>query len=123
MCIQSWDAVRHTDGPVRTLDRKIAPPPREELDTSMEALIHHFKLYTEGFHPPVGEAIGAVEGPRGEKAYYIVSDGSNKPYRSKIKGPSFYNLQALPKMVEGRMVADVVAAIGSIDIVLGDIDR
>ncbi len=123
LCQQSWEAVRDTDGPVRTLDRKIAPPPREELDTSMEALIHHFKLYTEGFHPPVGEAIGAVEGPRGEKAYYIVSDGSNKPYRSKIKGPSFYSLQALPKMVEGRMLADVVAVIGSIDIVLGDIDR
>ena len=109
--------------PVRTADRKIAPPPRAELDTSMEALIHHFKLFTEGYHPPVGEAIGAVEGPRGEKAYYIVSDGSNKPYRVKIKGPSFYNLQALPKMCEGRMVADVVAIIGSIDIVLGDIDR
>jgi NADH-quinone oxidoreductase subunit D len=111
------------NAPVRTSDRKIAPPPREELDTSMEALIHHFKLYTEGYHPPVGEAIGAVEGPRGEKAYYIVSDGSNKPYRVKIKGPSFYNLQALPLMVQGRMVADVVAMIGSIDIVLGDIDR
>jgi NADH-quinone oxidoreductase subunit D len=111
------------DGPVRTSDRKIAPPPREEVDTSMESLIHHFKLYTEGFHPPVGEAIGATEGPRGEKAYYIVSDGSNKPYRAKIKGPSFYNLQALPQMVIGRMVADVVAVIGSIDIVLGDIDR
>ena len=109
--------------PVRTSDRKIAPPPREELDTSMEALIHHFKLFTEGFHPPVGEAIGAVEGPRGEKAYYLVSDGSNKPYRAKIKGPSFYNLQALPLMVQNRLVADVVAIIGSIDIVLGDIDR
>ncbi len=121
ICVQAWE--RMPDGPVRTSDRKIAPPPREELDTSMEALIHHFKLYTEGFHPPVGEAIGAVEGPRGEKVYYIVSDGSNKPYRVKIKGPSFYNLQALPHMVEGSMVADVVAAIGSIDIVLGDIDR
>jgi NADH-quinone oxidoreductase subunit D len=121
ICNQAWEGM--PDGPVRTSDRKIAPPPREELDTSMEALIHHFKLFTEGFHPPVGEAIGAVEGPRGEKAYYIVSDGSNKPYRAKIKGPSFFNLQALPQMVEGRMVADVVAVIGSIDIVLGDIDR
>lgn len=125
ICVQAWNKVKTLgpNAPVRTSDRKIAPPPREELDTSMEALIHHFKLFTEGYHPPVGEAIGAVEGPRGEKAYYIVSDGSNKPYRVKIKGPSFYNLQALPKMVEGRMVADVVAMIGSIDIVLGDIDR
>jgi NADH-quinone oxidoreductase subunit D len=121
ICRQAWEGM--PDGPIRTSDRKIAPPPREELDTSMEALIHHFKLYTEGFHPPVGEAIGAVEGPRGEKAYYIVSDGSNKPYRAKIKGPSFFNLQALPQMVVGRMVADTVAVIGSIDIVLGDIDR
>ena len=109
--------------PVRTNDRKIAPPPKAELDTSMEALIHHFKLFTEGYHPPVGEALGAVEGPRGEKAYFVISDGSNRPYRVRIKGPSFYNLQALPKMCEGRLVADVVAMIGSIDIVLGDIDR
>jgi NADH-quinone oxidoreductase subunit D len=109
--------------PVRTNDRKIAPPPKAELDTSMEALIHHFKLFTEGYHPPVGEALGVVEGPRGEKAYYVISDGSNRPYRVRIKGPSFYNLQALPKMCEGRLVADVVAMIGSIDIVLGDIDR
>lgn len=123
--LQAWAKVDEmpADSPVRTTDRKVAPPPREELDTSMEALIHHFKLYTEGYHPPVGEALGAVEGPRGEKAYYVVSDGSNKPYRVRIKGPSFYNLQALPRMCEGRMVADVVAMIGSIDIVLGDIDR
>jgi len=112
-----------TGAPVRTNDRKIAPPPKAELDTSMEALIHHFKLFTEGYHPPVGEALGSVEGPRGEKAYYVISDGSNRPYRVRIKGPSFYNLQALPKMCEGRLVADVVAMIGSIDIVLGDIDR
>ncbi|WP_309714627.1 NADH dehydrogenase (quinone) subunit D [Armatimonas sp.] len=125
LCEQSYKKVVEMGekAPVRTSDRKIAPPPRAELDTSMEALIHHFKLFTEGYHPTVGEAIGAVEGPRGEKAYYVVSDGSNKPYRVKIKGPSFYNLQALPKMCEGRMVADVVAIIGSIDIVLGDIDR
>lgn len=125
LCQQSLNKViaMGAKAPVRTSDRKIAPPPRAELDTSMEALIHHFKLFTEGYHPPVGEAIGAVEGPRGEKAYYVVSDGSNKPYRVKIKGPSFYNLQALPRMCEGRLVADVVAIIGSIDIVLGDIDR
>ncbi|MBC8104563.1 MAG: NADH dehydrogenase (quinone) subunit D [Cytophagales bacterium] len=125
ICVQALQKVikMGPDSPVRTSDRKIAPPPREELDTSMEALIHHFKLFTEGYHPPIGEAIGAVEGPRGEKAYYVVSDGSNKPYRARIKGPSFYNLQALPTMVQGRLVADVVAMIGSIDIVLGDIDR
>ena len=110
-------------GPVMTSDRKIAPPPRAELDTSMESLIHHFKLFTEGYHPPIGEAYAAVESARGEKGYYLYSDGSNKPARVKIKGPSFNNLQALPKMAEGRMIADVVAIIGSIDIVLGDIDR
>ena len=110
-------------GPVMTSDRKVAPPPRAELDTSMESLIHHFKLFTEGYRPPIGEVYAAVESARGEKGYYIYSDGGNKPYRVKIKGPSFNNLQALPKMVEGLMLADVVAAIGSIDIVLGDIDR
>lgn len=110
-------------GPVRTSDRKIAPPPRAELDTSMESLIHHFKLYTEGYHPPIGEAYGACESGRGEKGYYIFSDGGNKPYRVKINGPSLKNLQALPMMAKGRMIADLVATIGSIDIVLGDIDR
>jgi len=110
-------------GPVMTNDRKVAPPPRAELDTSMESLIHHFKLFTEGYHPPIGEAYAAVESARGEKGYYVYSDGSGIPYRVKIKGPSFNNLQALPKMAEGRMIADVVAIIGSIDIVLGDIDR
>lgn len=110
-------------GPVMTSDRKVAPPPRAELDTSMESLIHHFKLFTEGYHPPVGEAYAACESGRGEKGYYIYSDGSNMPYRVKINGPSLKNLQALPKMAKGRMIADVVAMIGSIDIVLGDIDR
>jgi len=111
------------DGLVRTSDRKIAPPPRAELDTSMESLIHHFKLYTEGYHPPVGEVYAACESGRGEKGYYIYSDGGNMPYRVKINGPSLKNLQALPKLARGRMIADVVAIIGSIDIVLGDIDR
>jgi NADH-quinone oxidoreductase subunit D len=110
-------------GPVMTNDRKVAPPPRAELDTSMESLIHHFKLFTEGYRPPIGETYAAVESARGEKGYYIYSDGGNVPYRVKIKGPSFNNLQALPKMAEGLMIADVVAVIGSIDIVLGDIDR
>jgi NADH-quinone oxidoreductase subunit D len=110
-------------GPVMTSDRKIAPPPRAELDTSMESLIHHFKLFTEGYHPPVGEAYASCESGRGEKGYYVVSDGSGIPYRVKINGPSLKNLQALPKMVEGLYIADCVAIIGSIDIVLGDIDR
>lgn len=110
-------------GPVMTSDRKVAPPPRAELDTSMESLIHHFKLFTEGYHPPVGEAYAACESGRGEKGYYVVSDGSGIPYRVKINGPSLKNLQALPRMAKGRMIADVVAMIGSIDIVLGDIDH
>ena len=110
-------------GPVMTSDRKVAPPPRAELDTSMESLIHHFKLFTEGYHPPVGEAYASCESGRGEKGYYVVSDGSGIPYRVKINGPSLKNLQALPKMVEGLYIADCVAIIGSIDIVLGDIDR
>jgi len=110
-------------GPVITEDRKMAPPPRAELDTSMESLIHHFKLFTEGYRPPIGEAYGVVESARGEKGYYIYSDGGNLPYRVKIKGPSFNNLQALPEMIKGLMIADTVAVIGSIDIVLGDIDR
>jgi NADH-quinone oxidoreductase subunit D len=111
-------------GPVRCADRKISLPPREELATSMEAVIHHFKLVTEGFHPPRNQEVYvACESPKGEIAFYIVSDGSNKPYRCHLRGPSFVNLQALPKMIEGRLIADVVAIIGSIDIVLGEIDR
>ncbi len=110
-------------GPHIADDRKYVLPPREELDTSMEALIHHFKLVTEGLRPPVGEVYTCVEAPKGELGFYIVSDGSGKPYRVKIRPPSFVNLQALPKMVEGRLLADVVAVIGSIDIVLGEVDR
>lgn len=110
-------------GAVMTSDRKVAPPPRAELDTSMESLIHHFKLFTEGYHPPVGEAYAACKSARGEKGYYVYSDGSSIPYRVKINGPSLKNLQALPLMAKGRMIADVVAMIGSIDIVLGDIDH
>jgi NADH-quinone oxidoreductase subunit D len=110
-------------GPVMTSDRKVAPPPRAELDTSMESLIHHFKLFTEGYHPPIGEAYGACESGRGEKGYYVYSDGTGIPYRVKINGPSLKNLQALPMLAKGRMIADVVAIIGSIDIVLGDIDH
>lgn len=111
------------EGDFRTSDRKIAPPPREELDTSMESLIHHFKLYTEGFHPPVGEAYAAVEGSKGELGFYIVSDGSNRPYRWHERPSSFMNLKALEVLAVGRLIADVIAIIGSIDIVLGEIDR
>jgi NADH-quinone oxidoreductase subunit D len=111
------------EGGHRTNDRKIAPPPREELDSSMESLIHHFKLYTEGFHPPVGEAYAAVEGSKGELGFYIISDGSNRPYRWHERPSSFMNLKALEVMSIGRLIADVIAIIGSIDIVLGEIDR
>jgi NADH-quinone oxidoreductase subunit D len=101
----------------------VVPPPREELDNSMESLIHHFKLWTEGFRPPEGEAYVPIEGPKGEIGYYVVSDGSNHPWRVKTRPPCFINLQALPLMSKGHMIADIVAIIGSIDIVLGEIDR
>ena len=110
-------------GPYRVRDFKYVLPPREEVKTSMEALIHHFKIVAHGFFPPVGEAYAAVEAPKGELGFYFVSDGSARPWRMKVRSPSFVNLQALPLMVEGRLMADVVAAIGSIDIVLGEIDR
>jgi NADH-quinone oxidoreductase subunit D len=110
-------------GDFRTSDRKIAPPPRHELDSSMESLIHHFKLYTEGFHTPIGEAYAAVEGPKGELGFYIVSDGSNRPYRWHERPPSLLNLKSLEVLAVGRLIADLIAIIGSIDIVLGEIDR
>ena len=111
------------EGPVSVDDRKIIPPPRPELDTSMESVIHHFKLWTEGYRPPVGEAYVPVEGPKGEIGYYVVSDGSSRPWRVKTRPPSFMNLQSLASMLRGHLVADAVAIIGSIDIVLGEIDR
>lgn len=110
-------------GPVRSNNRKYVPPPRSELGTSMEALIHHFKLWTEGFSPPVGHVYAASESPRGELGVYMESDGSPKPFRVHFVTPSFVNLQALPLMCRGLFIADVVAIIGSIDIVLGDADR
>jgi len=110
-------------GPVNVADRKIALPPRTELSTSMEAVIHHFKLVTEGFHPPVGEAYACVESPKGEIGMFVVSDGSNKPYRVRVRPPTFVNLQSLPKLAQGHMVADLVALIASVDIVLGEVDR
>ena len=110
-------------GPVKADDRKITPPSRAEMKHSMEALIHHFKLFTEGYHVPAGETYTAVEAPKGEFGVYLVSDGTNKPYRCKIRAPGFAHLQALELLSKGHMLADVVANIGSIDIVFGEIDR
>ncbi|MEY2392851.1 NADH-quinone oxidoreductase subunit D [Wolbachia endosymbiont of Tettigetta isshikii] len=111
------------EGPVKTEDRKISPPPRAEMKTSMEALIHHFKLYSEGYRVPEGEAYAAVEAPKGEFGVYIVSDGTNMPYRCRIRAPGFAHLQALDFMSKGHMLADIAAIIGSLDIVFGEIDR
>ncbi|MFN8586289.1 MAG: NADH dehydrogenase (quinone) subunit D [Candidatus Eisenbacteria bacterium] len=110
-------------GPYRVRDFKYVLPPKEDVKTSMEALIHHFKIVAHGFFPPVGEAYAQVEAPKGELGFYLVSDGSPRPWRMKVRSPSFINLQALPVMVEGRLIADVIAAIGSTDIVLGEVDR
>ena len=111
------------DGEVTTLDRKVSPPRRGEMKRSMEALIHHFKLYTEGYKVPEGEVYAAVEAPKGEFGVYLVSDGSNKPYRCKIRAPGFAHLQAMDFMCRGHMLADVPAVLGSIDIVFGEVDR
>ncbi|MBI4969744.1 MAG: NADH-quinone oxidoreductase subunit D [Rhodospirillales bacterium] len=116
-------AAKMPGGPCKVEDRKVSPPPRAEMKRSMEALIHHFKLFTEGFHVPAGETYTAVEAPKGEFAVYLVSDGTNKPYRCKIRAPGYAHLQALEMMTKGHMLADVVAVIGSIDIVFGEIDR
>ena len=110
-------------GPVRSNNRKIVPPPRSELGTSMEAVIHHFKLWTEGFEVPKGSVYAAVESPRGELGVYLESDGGPKPYRVHWRTPSWNNLEVLSKLAQGHMIADLVAIIGSIDIVLGDVDR
>jgi NADH-quinone oxidoreductase subunit D len=111
------------EGPVKAAAPKVVLPDREKMKTQMEALIYHFKIVTEGFAVPAGEVYQAIESPRGEMGYYVVSDGTAKPYRVHMRSPSFANLQSLPKMCEGKLIADVVAAIGSIDIVLGEIDR
>ncbi len=110
-------------GAVRSDDRRYMPPPREEIGVSMESLIHHFKFWTEGFAPPKGSAYAAVESPRGTLAVFIESDGTPRPYRVHVRTPSFANLQALPVMAKGAMIADLVAIVGSVDIVLGDVDR
>jgi NADH-quinone oxidoreductase subunit D len=111
------------EGPVKADAPKVVLPDREKMKTQMEALIYHFKIITEGFAVPAGEVYQAIESPRGEMGYYIVSDGTAKPYRVHMRGPSYANLQVLAKMCEGGLIADVIAAIGSIDVILGDIDR
>jgi NADH-quinone oxidoreductase subunit D len=110
-------------GPIMTTDSRIGPPKRQAMKTSMEALINHFKLYTEGYHVPSGEVYAAVEAPKGEFGVYLISDGSNKPYRCKIKAPGFVHLQAMNYMIKGHMLADVPAVLGSMDIVFGEVDR
>ncbi|WP_029073441.1 NADH-quinone oxidoreductase subunit D [Kaistia adipata] len=110
-------------GPVSYTDNKIVPPKRGEMKRSMEALIHHFKLYTEGYHVPAGEVYAAVEAPKGEFGVYLVADGSNKPYRCKIRAPGFAHLQSMDFLCRGHMLADVSAVLGSIDIVFGEVDR
>jgi NADH-quinone oxidoreductase subunit D len=119
-CI-TW--LRANPGPVMIDDHKVAPPPREAMKDDMEALIHHFKLFTEGYCPPPGEVYAAVEAPKGEFGCYIVSDGANKPYRLKVRAPGFPHLAAMDEMARGHMLADVVAIIGTMDIVFGEIDR
>ena len=111
------------DGPFRTEAAGIIPPEREKMKTEMEALIYHFKIFTEGFSPAPGEAFATIESPRGELGVFVASDGSPKPLRVHFRGPSFINLQALPKLIEGKLIADVIACIGTIDIVLGEVDR
>ena len=110
-------------GDYRVQDKKVTPPPRARIDESMEALIHHFKIFTEGFHVPQGETYAAVESPRGELGCYLVSDGGPKPYRMHIRGPSFVNLQTLPHLMEGGLIADGVAVISSVDPIMGEVDR
>ncbi|WP_428030335.1 NADH-quinone oxidoreductase subunit D [Ancylobacter sp.] len=110
-------------GPVSAVDNKIVPPKRGEMKRSMEALIHHFKLYTEGFHVPAGEVYAAVEAPKGEFGVYLVADGTNKPYRCKIRAPGFAHLQAMDFLCRGYMLADISAILGSLDIVFGEVDR
>jgi NADH-quinone oxidoreductase subunit D len=111
------------EGAIKTDAPGIVPPQREKMKTEMEALIYHFKIFTEGFSPPAGEAFVTVESPRGELGCFIASDGSSKPLRCHFRSPSFINLQALPKLVEGQLISDVIACIGTIDIVLGEVDR
>lgn len=120
---QCIDWLRRNPGPVISSDHKVAPPPRERMKGNMEELIHHFKLFTEGMHVPAGEVYAPVEHPKGEFGVYAVSDGANKPYRLKLRSPGFAHLSAMDEMSRGHMIADVVAIIGTMDIVFGDVDR
>ena len=120
---QCIDWLRKNPGPVISDNHKVAPPPRAAMKEDMEAMIHHFKLFTEGFHIPAGEAYAAVEHPKGEFGIYLISDGANKPYRLKIRAPGFTHLAALDEMTRGHMISDLVAIIGTQDIVFGEIDR
>jgi NADH-quinone oxidoreductase subunit D len=120
---QCVDWLRANPGPVIVDNHKIAPPPREGMKSNMEELIHHFKLFTEGFRVPEGEAYAAIEHPKGEFGIYIVSDGANKPYRLKIRPPGFANLSAMDEMCRGHMLADAVMVLSTLDIVFGDVDR
>jgi NADH dehydrogenase (ubiquinone) Fe-S protein 2 len=110
-------------GPIKTDDKKITAPSRVNMKQSMESLIHHFKLYTEGYHVPAGEIYVPVEAPKGEFGVYLISDGSNKPYRCKIRAPGFAHLQSMDYLIKGHMLADVPAVLGSMDIVFGEVDR
>jgi NADH-quinone oxidoreductase subunit D len=121
--LQCVERLRKTPGPVLTEDNKYAPPRRGDMKRSMEALIHHFKLYTEGLHTPAGEVYAAVEAPKGEFGVFLVSDGGNKPYRCKIRAPGFAHLSAMDWLCQGHMLADVSAILGSLDIVFGEVDR
>jgi NADH-quinone oxidoreductase subunit D len=119
---QAFDKIKD-EGPIKADAPGIIPPQREKMKTEMEALIYHFKIFAEGFSPPPGEVFVTVESPRGELGCFIASDGSPKPLRVHFRGPSYINLQALPKLIEGQLISDVIACIGTIDIVLGEVDR
>jgi len=121
---QAIEKLRAPEGQGEVLARgKITPPKRSDMKTSMESLIHHFKLYTEGFHVPAGEVYAAVEAPKGEFGVYLVADGTNKPYRAKLRAPGYLHLQAMDHVAKGHQLADVAAIIGSLDIVFGEVDR
>jgi NADH-quinone oxidoreductase subunit D len=125
ICLQCIERLRRPDGqgPVLVEDHKVTPPRRAQMKRSMESLIHHFKLYTEGFHVPAGEVYVAAEAPKGEFGVYMVADGTNRPYRCKIRAPGFAHLAAIDALSKGHMLADMTAIIGSLDLVFGEVDR